>query len=124
MLVKVNGKDSPTVVKALIKQVQHLPEQLRETLTWDRGLEMARHKDFTIATGVDVYFCDPQSPWQRGTNENTNGLIRQYLPKGTNLSDHSQAHLNKIARRLNGRPRETLDFMTPAEKLREVTLPH
>jgi IS30 family transposase len=120
MLVKVNGKDSPTVVKALIKQVQHLPAELRKTLTWDRGLEMARHKEFTIATGVDVYFCDPQSPWQRGTNDNTNRLLRQYLPKGTNLSTHSQAHLNLIAHRLNGRPRKTLDFMTPAEKLTEV----
>jgi IS30 family transposase len=120
MLVKVNGKDSPTVVNALIKQVQHLPEELRKSLTWDRGLEMARHKDFTIATGVDVYFCDPQSPWQRGTNENTNRLLRQYLPKGTDISTHSQSHLNKIAHRLNGRPRETLEFMTPAEKLNEV----
>jgi len=120
MLIKVNGKDSPTVVKALIKQVQRLPAELRKTLTWDRGLEMARHKDFTIATGIDVYFCDPQSPWQRGTNENTNRLLRQYLPKGTNLSNHSQAHLNKIAHRLNGRPRKTLGFMTPAEKLTEV----
>ncbi len=119
MLVKVDGKDSPTVVKALIKQVKHLPAELRKSLTWDRGLEMARHKDFSIATDVDVYFCDPRSPWQRGTNENTNRLLRQYLPKGTDLSDHSQADLNRVALRLNQRPRKTLDFMTPAEKLNE-----
>ena len=119
MLVKVDGKDSPTVVKALIKQVKHLPAELRKSLTWDRGLEMARHKDFSIATDVDVYFCDPRSPWQRETNENTNRLLRQYLPKGTDLSDHSQADLNRVALRLNQRPRKTLDFMTPAEKLNE-----
>jgi len=120
MLVKLNGKSSPEVVKALIKQVRHLPRELKRSLTWDRGLEMAHHKDFSIATNVDVYFCDPGSPWQRGTNENTNGLLRQYLPKRSDLSEHSQADLNKIALRLNQRPRKTLSFSCPAEKLDEI----
>jgi IS30 family transposase len=102
------------VVKALQRRVRTLPKQLRRTLTWDRGLEMASHKDFTVATNVKVYVCDPQSPWQRGTNENTNLLLRQYFPKGTDLSVHTQAHLDRIARRLNGRPRQTLGFKTPA----------
>ncbi len=119
MLVKVDGKSSPTVVKALIKQVRHLPAELKKSLTWDRGLEMAHHKDFSIATNVAVYFCDPRSPWQRGTNENTNRLLRQYLPKTSDLSEHSQADLNKIARRLNQRPRKTLGFRCPAEKFDE-----
>ena len=119
MLVKVDSKDSPTVVKALIKQIRRLPAELRKSLTWDRGLEMARHKDFTIATNVDVYFCDPRSPWQRGTNENTNRLLRQYLPKQTDLSDHSQADLNWIALQLNQRPRKTLHFRSPAEHFNE-----
>jgi IS30 family transposase len=119
MLVKVDGKSSPTVVKALIKQVRHLPAELKKSLTWDRGLEMAHHKDFSIATNVAVYFCDPRSPWQRGTNENTNRLLRQYLPKTSDLSEHSQADLNKIALRLNQRPRKTLGFRCPAEKLDE-----
>jgi IS30 family transposase len=119
MLVKVDGKSSSTVVKALTKQIRHLPKELRKSLTWDRGLEMAQHRDFTIATDVDVYFCDPRSPWQRGTNENTNRLLRQYLPKQSDLSEHSQADLNKIARRLNQRPRKTLEFRCPAEKLGE-----
>jgi IS30 family transposase len=117
MLVRIPHKGSATVVKALSKTIQRLPQQLRRSLTWDRGLEMNRHKDFTIATNVQVYFCDPRSPWQRGSNENTNGLLRQYFPKGTDLSVHSQAHLNKIARKLNQRPRETLGFDTPADKL-------
>ena len=117
MLVRIPHKGSATVVKALSKTIQRLPQQLRRSLTWDRGLEMKRHKDFTIATNVQVYFCDPSSPWQRGSNENTNGLLRQYFPKGTDLSVHSQAHLNKIARKLNQRPRETLGFDTPADKL-------
>jgi IS30 family transposase len=120
MLVKVNGKTSPEVVKALIKQVRHLPRELKKSLTWDRGLEMAHHKDFSIATNIDVYFCDPRSPWQRGTNENTNRLLRQYLPKRSDLSENSQADLNKIALRLNQRPRKTLEFSCPAEILDEI----
>jgi IS30 family transposase len=119
MLVKVDDKSSPAVVKALIKQVRHLPRELRKSLTWDRGLEMAHYKDFSVATDVDVYFCDPRSPWQRGTNENTNRLLRQYLPKQSDLGEHSQAELNKIALRLNQRPRKTLEFHCPAEKLSE-----
>ena len=118
MLVKVNNKETQTVVSALIRQVKTLPTQLWKTLTWDRGKELAGHRRFTIATEVDVYFCDPQSPWQRGSNENTNGLLRQYLPKKTDLSVYSQAQLNGIARRLNGRPRKTLNFETPSERLK------
>ena len=117
MLVKVAGKDTKSVVSALTKQVRTLPSQLRCSLTWDRGLELASHKDFTVATKVQVYFCDPSSPWQRGTNENTNRLLRQYLPDGTDLSKFTQSDLNKIARRLNQRPRKTLGFRTPASKL-------
>jgi IS30 family transposase len=116
MLAKVPGKDTKSVVTALIKQSQKLPRELYQSLTWDRGKELADHKRFTLATDVDVYFCDPQSPWQRGSNENTNRLLRQYFPKGTDLSAHSQAHLNKIARQLNERPRKTLQFETPAER--------
>ena len=119
MLVKVDGKDTQTVVRALTKQVRRLPAELRKSLTWDRGLEMAAHKEFSIATNVQVYFCDPQSPWQRGTNENTNRLLRQYFPKGTNLSVYSQAELNRTALQLNQRPRKTLDFQCPAEVLNE-----
>ena len=119
MLVKVKGRDTASVVSALSRQVQSLPKELRKSLTWDRGTEMAGHKDFTVATNVQVYFCDPQSPWQRGSNENTNGLLRQYLPHGTDLSVHSQAALNKIALSLNQRPRETLGFRTPAYRLSE-----
>lgn len=117
MLVKVSGKDTISVVTALTKQVRKLPIELRRSLTWDRGMEMARHKEFTVATDVKVYFCDPQSPWQRGTNENTNRLLRQYFPKGTDLSGYSQSDLNKVALRLNQRPRKTLGFYTPADKL-------
>ena len=125
MLVKVNGKDTASVVTALTKQVRKLPAQLRRSLTWDRGMELAEHKRFTVATDVEVYFCDPQSPWQRGTNENTNGLLRQYFPKGTDLSKYSQVDLNKIALRLNQRPRKTLGFHTPAAKLEaSVALTH
>ena len=117
MLVKVPGKDTATVVAALSQHVRELPATLRRSLTWDRGLEMAQHKSFTMATDVQVYFCDPQSPWQRGSNENTNGLLRQYLPKKTDLSCYSQSELNEIALRLNQRPRKTLGFQTPADKL-------
>ena len=116
MLVKVKGKDTETVISALIKHAKKLPTELYKSLTWDRGKEMADHQRFTLATNIDVYFCDPQSPWQRGTNENTNRLLRQYFPKGTDLSAHSQATLNKVARELNERPRETLEFETPAER--------
>jgi IS30 family transposase len=117
MLVKVPGKDTATVVAALSQHVLRLPEALRLSLTWDRGLEMAQHKNFTIATDMKVYFCDPQSPWQRGSNENTNGLLRQYLPKKADLSSFSQSELDAIALRLNTRPRQTLGFRTPADKL-------
>ena len=116
-LIKVPGKDTETVVRALTRHVRRLPEGLMASLTWDRGTEMAQHKRFTVATDVAVYFCDPQSPWQRGTNENTNGLLRQYFPKGTDLSKFTQAKLNAIALRLNTRPRKTLGFTTPAAKL-------
>jgi Integrase core domain len=117
ILIKVPSKDTATVVEALTRQVRKLPASLRRSLTWDRGLEMAKHKSFTVATKVNVYFCDPQSPWQRGTNENTNGLLRQYFPKKTDLSHYSQADLDKVALQLNQRPRKTLGFETPAGKL-------
>ena len=116
MLVKVSGKDTETVINALVKQACSLPKELYRSLTWDRGSEMADHQRFTLATDIDVYFCDPQSPWQRGSNENTNRLLRQYFPKGTDLSVHSQAKLNAVARQLNERPRKTLGFETPAER--------
>ena len=119
MLAKVANKDTATVVNALIKQSKKLPRELYKSLTWDRGKELSDHKRFSLATDIDVYFCDPQSPWQRGSNENTNGLLRQYFPKGTNLSGHSQAKLNAVARQLNGRPRKTLDFETPAERFNQ-----
>ncbi len=119
MLAKVNGKDTNTVITALIKLAKKLPRELSRSLTWDRGKELSDHKRFSLATDIAVYFCDPQSPWQRGSNENTNGLLRQYFPKGTDLSVHSQAHLNKIARRLNERPRKTLGFYTPAKRFNE-----
>ncbi|MEO7008195.1 MAG: IS30 family transposase [Caldimonas sp.] len=115
MLVKVGGKDSETVVNALIKNARKLPQELYKSLTWDRGTEMHGHKRFTLATDIQVYFCDPRSPWQRGSNENTNGLLRQYMPKGIDISIYSQARLNAIARQLNERPRKTLGFQTPAE---------
>jgi len=117
MLVKVPGKDTATVVAALSQHVRKLPATLRRSLTWDRGLEMAQHKSFTMATDVQVYFCDPQSPWQRGSNENTNGLLRQYLPKKADLSCYAQSDLDQIALRLNQRPRKTLGFQTPADRL-------
>jgi len=116
MLVKVAGKDTETVIKALIRHAHKLPQELYKSLTWDRGKEMADHKRFTLATDIQVYFCDPKNPWQRGTNENTNGLLRQYFPKGTDLSVHSKSKLNAVARQLNGRPRKTLGFETPAER--------
>jgi len=117
MLIKVRSKDTAVVVAALSKQVRKLPATLRRSLTWDRGLEMAKHKEFTIATNVQVYFCDPQSPWQRGTNENMNLLLRQYFPRGTDLSSISQTQLDQVELRLNQRPRKTLGFQTPASKL-------
>jgi IS30 family transposase len=115
MLVKVPTKDTQTVVNALVKNARKLPQELYKSLTWDRGTEMHGHKQFTLATDIKVYFCDPKSPWQRGTNENTNGLLRQYLPKGIDVSTYSQAKLNGVARQLNERPRKTLGYRTPAE---------
>jgi IS30 family transposase len=120
MLVKIDAKDSRTVTSALAKQIQRLPVELRRSLTWDRGLELARHAQFTIATNVHVFFCDPHSPWQRGSNENTNGLLRQYLPKGTDMTAYSQDDLDVIAQRLNTRPRKTLAYQTPAAKLDQL----
>lgn len=120
MLVKVAGKDTETVTNALIKNARKLPQELYKTLTWDRGKEMAAHKRFTLATDIKVYFCDPHSPWQRGSNENTNGLLRQYFPKGTDISNYSQAQLNSVARKLNGRPRKTLNYETPAERFNKL----
>lgn len=117
MLVKLKGKDTTNVVDALTAQVQQLPKELMRTLTWDRGSELAQHKRFTVATNVQVYFCDPRSPWQRGSNENTNGLLRQYFPKGSNLSIYSQEQLNEVASKLNGRPRKTLGYNCPADTL-------
>jgi IS30 family transposase len=119
LLARVKGKDTETVINALIKQAHKLPRELYKSLTWDRGKEMADHKRFTLDTNIKVYFCDPQSPWQRGSNENTNGLLRQYFPKGMDLSNIHQNKLNAIARRLNERPRETLNFETPAERFNQ-----
>lgn len=120
MLIKLAGKDTTGVIAALTQHVRKLPAELRRSLTWDRGHEMADHAKFTVATEVQVYFCDPQSPWQRGSNENTNGLLRQYFPKGTDLSGYTQSYLNQIALRLNTRPRQTLGFASPAETLATV----
>lgn len=120
MLVKLESKDSRALAKALANKIRQLPAQLRRSLTWDRGTEMAAHKEFTIATDVQVYFCDPRSPWQRGSNENTNGLLRQYFPKGMDLSDVTQAELDRVALLLNERPRETLNWLTPLEALRNT----
>jgi len=119
MLLKVPSKETEAVVAALSQHVRKLPATLKRSLTWDRGLEMAKHKDFTVATNVQVYFCDPQSPWQRGSNENTNGLLRQYFPRRTDLSGYTQADLDQVALRLNQRPRKTLGFQTPASKLQQ-----
>jgi IS30 family transposase len=117
MLIKVPSKDTAVVAAALSKPVRKLPATLRHSLTWDRGLEVAKHKEFTVATDVRVYFCDPQSPWQRGTNKNTNLLLRQYFPRGTDLSSISQAQLDQVSLRLNQRPRKTLEFETPVSRL-------
>ena len=119
LLARVKGKDTETVINALIEQAHKLPRELYKSLTWDRGSEMADHKRFTVDTEIKVYFCDPQSPWQRGSNENTNGLLRQYFPKGMDLSNVHQNRLNAVARRLNERPRETLNFETPAERFNQ-----
>jgi IS30 family transposase len=119
MLIKVANKDTESVVSALIKQSRRLPSELYRSLTWDRGKELADHQRPALATDVDIYFCDPRSPWQRGSNENTNRLLRQYLPRGTDLSLHSQARLSAIARQLNERPRKTLLYQTPAERFAE-----
>ena len=120
MLVRVRNKETQTVIRALARRIRRLPHGLMKSLTWDRGSELAAHRAFTIATHVQVYFCDPRSPWQRGSNENTNGLLRQYLPKAVALSDYSQTQLDAIAQRLNTRPRLTLGYRTPAAKLAEV----
>ena len=120
MLIKVSDRATATVVSALGRQIRKLPRELRRSLTWDRGKEMADHKTFTLTTDVQVYFCDPRSPWQRGSNENTNGLLRQYFPKGRNLSAVTQAELDAVAHELNGRPRQTLGFRTPAEVFNET----
>jgi IS30 family transposase len=119
MLIKVPNKDTESVVAALIKNSQRLPRELYKSLTWDRGKELADHQRLTLATNVDVYFCDPKSPWQRGSNENTNRLLRQYFPRGTDLSLYSQAKLSAVARQLNERPRKTLQYQTPAERFAE-----
>ncbi len=120
MLVHVAGKDTASVVSALCREVGRLPEELKKSLTWDRGGELGNHKAFTLATDMQVYFCDPQSPWQRGSNENTNRLLRQYFPKKTDISGYSQEQLDAFARKLNERPRKTLDYLTPAEKLKNI----
>lgn len=120
MLIKIPRQDTKTVINALIKQARKLPQELYKSLTWDRGKEMADHQRFTLATDIQVYFCDPHHPWQRGSNENTNGLLRQYFPKGTDLSLYSQAKLNAVARRLNERPRKTLCYETPAERFHQT----
>ncbi|MGK3134785.1 IS30 family transposase, partial [Pantoea trifolii] len=119
MLARIRDNKTITVISALIKQARELPAELYKTLKWDRGAEMTNHTRFTVATDIQVYFCDPQSPWQRGSNENTNRLLRQYFPKGTDLSVHSQERLNSVARQLNERPRKTLDYESPAERFNQ-----
>jgi IS30 family transposase len=123
MLAKVTDKKSATVISAFIKQAKRLPTELYKSLTWDRCSEMTSHKDFTIATDIQVYFCDPKSPWQRGSNENTNRLLRQYFPRNTNLSVHSQQKLSQVARQLNERPRKTLNYESPAERFNQCVAP-
>jgi IS30 family transposase len=120
MLMKLEHHTAEAVRSAMAKAIRSLPTELKRSITWDQGAEMAEHARFRVETGVQIYFCDPASPWQRGTNENTNGLLRQYFPKGTDLSVHSQAELNAVARELNGRPRQTLDWMSPSERFAEV----
>ena len=120
MLVKVRSKGTREVTKALARQIQKLPTELRKSLTWDNGGELAGHKQLTLDADIDIYFCDPHSPWQRGSNENTNGLLRQYFPKGTDLSGHSQRKLDAVARELNERPRKTLGWKTPAQALQQA----
>ena len=120
MLVRLPNKEAQTVSRALARRVRRLPHGLMKSLTWDRGSELAAHRAFTMATNVHVYFCDPQSPWQRGSNENTNGLLRQYLPHAVDMTSYSQAQLDAIARRLNTRPRMTLGYRTPAVRLAEI----
>jgi IS30 family transposase len=120
MLQKIQDKNSVRVARALARKIKQLPKELRRSLAWDRGIEMASHRQFTLATDVKVYFCDPYSPWQRGSNENTNGLLRQYFPKGRDLSVYSQAQLDEVSDRLNGRPRQTLGWQTPAERFAET----
>ena len=117
-----NGHSAPAVRDAMIPAVSSLPEQLRRSLAWDRGTELARHRDITLATGLDIYFCDPHSPWQRGSNENTNGLLRQYFPKGTDLSVHTAEELTRVAAELNSRPRKTLGGLTPAAAMQALLL--
>jgi len=119
MLTRVPSKDSQTVTAILAQQIQKLPRELAKSLTWDRGKEMAAHRRFSLATDIQVYFCDPHSPWQRGSNENTNGLLRQYFPKGMDLSGIHQNKLNAVARQLNERPRKTLNYETPAERFNQ-----
>jgi IS30 family transposase len=121
MLVRLpDGKSAPAVRKALAKRIVTLPTELRRSITWDQGKELAEHVRFTVDTGVQIYFCDPKSPWQRGSNENTNGLLRQYFPKHSELSGYSQAQLNAVARELNGRPRRTLGGLSPSEAFAEA----